>query len=305
MSSLGSTTSSSTPSSQTSELCAVCGGKASSSRYGALSCIGCLVFFRRMTCGEKKWYCLRNRNCEINIATRNTCRACRLQKCLNVGMNPNAIQRRDEIGPRKPKVSKFSQKQYNAATSSECAMCLHIGFQNALEWANQLESFSMLSHVDKQNILSEYGIAFTLIDQGYKTARDADEQCWLLQNGSVLHCEQLFNSSDADLVNQLIANISQPLKRLELDEYECGLLKSLLLLSSSFPGEVQLNSQQSRAKCLTEMLQHRNDPERFGEIILLIGSIRSSVKLFYNQTKRSDLFNVLNFSYFVRNNMAC
>ena len=48
-------------------------------------------FFRR-TVKERdmqKYECSRNGDCEITTATRNICKFCRYQKCLDVGMKPD------------------------------------------------------------------------------------------------------------------------------------------------------------------------------------------------------------------------
>ncbi|CAI4231874.1 unnamed protein product [Auanema sp. JU1783] len=84
--------------------CAVCGDRVYGNRYKAPACLGCIVFFRRSVCREAKYKCLKGKNCVITSETRCICRYCRLQKCLLVGMSPEAIHRRDIMGPRKKKV---------------------------------------------------------------------------------------------------------------------------------------------------------------------------------------------------------
>lgn len=48
--------------------------------------------------------------CEVTVATRKLCTACRLTKCLAVGMSPELI-RKEDLSVRKRKSSKsFSQE---------------------------------------------------------------------------------------------------------------------------------------------------------------------------------------------------
>ncbi|GMR48354.1 hypothetical protein PMAYCL1PPCAC_18549 [Pristionchus mayeri] len=93
-----------TSSSSSSEGCAVCGDKVNGTRYGVPACLGCIVFFRRAIIKNSQFSCQRNGKCAIDNKSRCTCRCCRLEKCLRVGMNPNSIQRRDMMGPRKKRV---------------------------------------------------------------------------------------------------------------------------------------------------------------------------------------------------------
>ncbi|XP_070577174.1 uncharacterized protein [Ptychodera flava] len=69
--------------------CQVCGAESSGFHFGAITCEGCKGFFRR-TIKERDsehYVCQRDKDCEINSNTRNTCRYCRYKKCLSVGMS--------------------------------------------------------------------------------------------------------------------------------------------------------------------------------------------------------------------------
>ncbi|XP_077997554.1 nuclear receptor subfamily 1 group D member 2-like [Glandiceps talaboti] len=74
-------------------LCRVCGDKASGFHYGVHSCEGCKGFFRR-SIQQKIQYKLCNKNgqCSIVRVNRNRCQACRLSKCLDVGMSRDAVR---------------------------------------------------------------------------------------------------------------------------------------------------------------------------------------------------------------------
>ncbi|GMT25101.1 hypothetical protein PFISCL1PPCAC_29043 [Pristionchus fissidentatus] len=106
----------SSSSSTSSEGCAVCGDKVNGNRYGVPACLGCIVFFRRAIIKQSTFNCQRNGRCEIDHKSRCTCRFCRLQKCLLVGMNPNSIQRRDMMGPRKKRVKEEEMSPEGASS---------------------------------------------------------------------------------------------------------------------------------------------------------------------------------------------
>ncbi|ULT91701.1 hypothetical protein L3Y34_009382 [Caenorhabditis briggsae] len=79
----------------------------------------------------------------------------------------------------------------NHATSADINLALKLGMKDADEWGNQFDAYRILAQKEKRMVLSEYGILFLLIDQGFKTAQEAvDEGYWLLQNGKVLEVKQ-------------------------------------------------------------------------------------------------------------------
>lgn len=73
-------------SSISTELCLVCGDRASGRHYGAISCEGCKGFFKRSIRKQLGYQCRGQMNCEVTKHHRNRCQFCRLQKCLASGM---------------------------------------------------------------------------------------------------------------------------------------------------------------------------------------------------------------------------
>ncbi|CAJ0579633.1 unnamed protein product, partial [Mesorhabditis spiculigera] len=79
--------------SSTGRTCAVCGDSPAKVHYGVLACFGCKGFFRRaVKDGRNKYVCRYDRQCPVNKYERNSCRYCRFRKCLQVGMNPDAVR---------------------------------------------------------------------------------------------------------------------------------------------------------------------------------------------------------------------
>lgn len=69
--------------------CAVCQDHSSGKHYGVYVCDGCAGFFKRSVRSDRRYACKSQKpgNCVVDKAHRNLCRACRLAKCLDVGMN--------------------------------------------------------------------------------------------------------------------------------------------------------------------------------------------------------------------------
>uniref|UniRef100_K7IB77 NR LBD domain-containing protein n=1 Tax=Caenorhabditis japonica TaxID=281687 RepID=K7IB77_CAEJA len=217
---------------------------------------------------------------------------------------------------------KINGKLRRRARAHDINFILKLGLENAIEWAEHFEPFRVLTDTDKKLVLSEFGFACVLIDQGFKTAKESVEGYWLLQNGTFMHSDYFLALPEEDtkkanvekkaelhfaFINELDRCVSTPFRKLKIDEFECSVLKTVLLLTPSFPGQVIFQDiEHLHKKCMKELMRHSvirspdRGPERFGEIILLISSIRCGVKALYNQTRNSDIFHLMSFDPFVR-----
>uniref|UniRef100_A0A1I7WNR5 Nuclear receptor domain-containing protein n=1 Tax=Heterorhabditis bacteriophora TaxID=37862 RepID=A0A1I7WNR5_HETBA len=88
--------------------CSVCEAPNSGFHFGAMACAACSAFFRRTIAEKRKYVCRKegdaHLNCPIDQQHRCYCRACRLQKCLVMGMDPCGVQpHRDSIGAKPQK----------------------------------------------------------------------------------------------------------------------------------------------------------------------------------------------------------
>ncbi|XP_005404576.1 PREDICTED: nuclear receptor subfamily 1 group I member 3-like isoform X3 [Chinchilla lanigera] len=83
--------------------CVVCGDRATGYNFHALTCEGCKGFFRRTVNKSTGPTCPFTGSCEVSRAQRRRCPACRLQKCLDVGMRKDMVLSPEALALRRAK----------------------------------------------------------------------------------------------------------------------------------------------------------------------------------------------------------
>ncbi|GMR61073.1 hypothetical protein PMAYCL1PPCAC_31268, partial [Pristionchus mayeri] len=118
-----------------SSICSVCRDEASGRHYGVVACFGCKGFFRRTVRAGKTYHCRYDQKCRIDKTGRNVCRACRFKKCLEVGMEPDAIRPdRDKTGRQKnPRRSMMMMSPVCSLTGKKYSDASLIGDFTSLE----------------------------------------------------------------------------------------------------------------------------------------------------------------------------
>ncbi|XP_052269815.1 nuclear receptor subfamily 1 group D member 2-like isoform X2 [Dreissena polymorpha] len=102
--------------------CSVCGGNASGLHYGVNSCEPCKGFFTRyLRRKEDDYYtCSKDDNCVITNKLRGNCSACRLKKCLALGMSrKNSRLGRYSLSRRMETIMQVHKLENNAERVSE------------------------------------------------------------------------------------------------------------------------------------------------------------------------------------------
>ncbi|EDO43049.1 predicted protein [Nematostella vectensis] len=80
---------------QDDQVCVVCGDQSTGKHYGVFACDGCSGFFKRTSRRLEPWVCKAQNACSVKTTSRNECKACRMKKCVEVGMKFDGIKHSD------------------------------------------------------------------------------------------------------------------------------------------------------------------------------------------------------------------
>ncbi|VDM47403.1 unnamed protein product, partial [Toxocara canis] len=134
----------------------ICGSPSNGYHFGALSCAACNAFFRRSVAESRKYFCRKDGECVIDQNARCFCRACRLKKCLEKGMDPNAVQpHRDIIGQKRKR--QFDERRRDVPDSA-----LTVAIDNVEPQTSYKLSPVLAQHnTTNQSVIAEQLLAFS------------------------------------------------------------------------------------------------------------------------------------------------
>uniref|UniRef100_A0A671TF61 Vitamin D receptor n=1 Tax=Sparus aurata TaxID=8175 RepID=A0A671TF61_SPAAU len=92
-------------------ICGVCGDKATGFHFNAMTCEGCKGFFRRSMKRKASFTCPFNGSCTITKDNRRHCQACRLKRCIDIGMMKEFILTDEEVQRKKDMIIKRKEEE--------------------------------------------------------------------------------------------------------------------------------------------------------------------------------------------------
>ncbi|NXQ39016.1 VDR protein, partial [Catharus fuscescens] len=94
-----------------SRICGVCGDRATGFHFNAMTCEGCKGFFRRSMKKKAMFTCPFNGSCHITKDNRRHCQACRLKRCVDIGMMKEFILTDEEVQRKREMILKRKEEE--------------------------------------------------------------------------------------------------------------------------------------------------------------------------------------------------
>ncbi|CAJ0946308.1 unnamed protein product, partial [Mesorhabditis belari] len=306
------------------QVCAICGDKATGKHYGAISCDGCKGFFRRTVRKRHNYVCRYSHTCKVDKDHRNTCRRCRFDVCMKMGMRKEAVQaERDRIAKPSPAatvaeeplleellqaeaavrqlrssvITRTSDARHGEATTIDVTDSMHQQLVLMVEWAKRLASFAKLPMSAQVGLLRHFSAQHLVMCAAFRSI-PLDDAVWLT-NETRLHK----NSKDVPDMNRVAARIvdqlTVPMRRLEMNEIEYCALKAVAFFDpiakgvDDSCGDVDLTRQQ----VLDAFERHvrfvsplRENPRRFSQFLLLLPPILGIARDLIEDVQLAKLF---------------
>ncbi|KAM7401851.1 hypothetical protein PAMP_017128 [Pampus punctatissimus] len=100
-------------------ICGVCGDKATGFHFNAMTCEGCKGFFRRSMKRKASFTCPFNGSCTITKDNRRHCQACRLKRCVDIGMMKEFILTDEEVQRKKDLIQRRKDEEAQREAEKE------------------------------------------------------------------------------------------------------------------------------------------------------------------------------------------
>ncbi|XP_066900919.1 hepatocyte nuclear factor 4-gamma isoform X5 [Halyomorpha halys] len=307
------------------QICAICGDRATGKHYGASSCDGCKGFFRRSVRKNHLYTCRFNRNCIVDKDKRNQCRYCRLRKCFKAGMKKEAVQNeRDRISCRRPSYEEHSltnglsvssllnaemlsrqaggslerNQEYDlsnkqVATIADVCDSMKQQLLYLVEWAKYIPAFTELALDDQVALLRAHAGEHLLLGLARRSLHLTD--VLLLGNNCIIprYCGDI-----SRVGTRVMDELVRPLAEVQIDDTEFACLKAIVFFDPNSKGL----SDSSKIKCLRYQIQinledYISDRQydsrgRFGELLLTLPALQSITWQMIEQIQFAKLFGV-------------
>ncbi|XP_064640152.1 hepatocyte nuclear factor 4-gamma-like isoform X2 [Lineus longissimus] len=312
------------PNSAISQLCAICGDRATGKHYGAASCDGCKGFFRRSVRKNHVYTCRFSRNCLVDKDKRNQCRYCRLKKCFRAGMKKEAVQNeRDRISVRRTSYDDIQQNgslsvntllnaeilsrqgweithnvqdivQKKIATIVDVTESMRQQLLILVEWAKYIPSFCELPLDDQVALLRAHAGEHLLLGVARRSIPLKD--ILLLGNDYIIPR----HTTDMEInriANRILDELVKPLRDVQIDDSEFACLKAIVFFDPAKGINESQKIKMMRYQVQINLEDYINDRQydsrgRFGELLLLLPALQSITWQMIEQIQFAKLFGV-------------
>ncbi|ULT91689.1 hypothetical protein L3Y34_009375 [Caenorhabditis briggsae] len=141
--------------------CKICGLPSHGMHFGVVTCRPCAAFFRRFVVLKLNYACLQDRErCSLNNIRRSSCRHCRFQKCLQMGMSAENVQLNRE-GNTALNLSKKQDPKSEPEMIIQCQAEPSTSLMPVIKLEDQLYTKSILSEIRYDNLWKDMNEIFS------------------------------------------------------------------------------------------------------------------------------------------------
>ncbi|CAF1285918.1 unnamed protein product [Rotaria magnacalcarata] len=318
-------------------ICEVCGDNSSGKHYGILACNGCSGFFKRSVRRKLIYRCQASSGrCIIDKANRNQCQACRLEKCLQMGMIKEAVQN-ERQSRTDSQIRINSIDLHHDDTGKRISAMHHLPFQQVSNITSNSSSHesstsSMIKHSHEYDLVNKLDDTFYIISSQIllmiiKWIRNLPtflnlpvcdqlillEESWselfllwaiqysipLDDGGPIFHHTVLHRQNEDE---KSIHDIFYIFKQLKLDPIEFACLKTIVLFRFDIRTLMEVKTietiQDQAQITLAQFIRIHNptQPTRFGRLLLTLPLIRSIPSIFVEKTYFSRIIGKISMS---------
>ncbi|KAM6294507.1 vitamin D3 receptor [Aegotheles albertisi] len=224
-------------------ICGVCGDRATGFHFNAMTCEGCKGFFRRSMKRKAMFTCPFNGDCKITKDNRRHCQACRLKRCVDIGM----------------------MKECECSSSmnfdfSHLSMLPHLAdlvsysIQKVIGFAKMIPGFRDLTAEDQIALLKSSAIEVIMLRSNQSFT--LDDMSWTCgSNDFKYRVSDVTQAGHSMELLEPLVKFQVGLKKLNLHDEEHVLLMAICILSPDRPGVQDTSLVESLQDRLSEILQ--------------------------------------------------
>ncbi|CAL2045637.1 unnamed protein product [Caenorhabditis brenneri] len=134
-------------------MCKICGLPAHGVHFGVTACRACAAFFRRFVVLNLEYECLKDKSkCSLNRIRRSSCRHCRFQKCLRMGMTADNVQWNRDVYSTDMRFKKIKTPELKNDENDISIVYPSTSLYSVIKTQDQLYTQSVLSEINFDNI---------------------------------------------------------------------------------------------------------------------------------------------------------
>ncbi|EFO83182.1 hypothetical protein CRE_13011 [Caenorhabditis remanei] len=138
------------------QMCKVCELPAHGMHFGVMTCRPCAAFFRRFVVLNLDYVCLQDKEkCNLINVRRNSCRQCRFNKCVQVGMTAENVQLNRDAHSNNTRMKNIKTQDLKSEEDTICSNKPSTSLMPVVKIQDKLYTKSILSEIQYDNLYKD------------------------------------------------------------------------------------------------------------------------------------------------------